>query len=136
LYPISEYSDTVFLCSDIQVRLDIVAKAMEQKKSEKQKLRPSDVGNNWYGNDPILRLIHTLDETEIRRAYTNRHDLSNERVVLDNAKSVEKREETVWEKMASMWNNEKKSLLTMELSPKLMLVELQRLIGRRSLSRK
>jgi len=109
---------------------------MEQKKSEKQKLRPSDVGNNWYGNDPILRLIHTLDETEIRRAYTNRHDLSNERVVLDNAKSVEKREETVWEKMASMWNNEKKSLLTMELSPKLMLVELQRLIGRWSLSGK
>jgi len=36
----------------------------------------------------------------------NWHDLSNERVVVDNAKSVEKREETVWEKMASMWNNE------------------------------
>ena len=136
LYPVSAYSDTVFLCSEIQVRMDIVAKAMEQKKSEEQKLHASDVGNNWYGDDPILRLIHTLDETEIRRAYINRHDLSNERVVLDNAKSVEKREETVWEKMASMWNNEKKSLLTMELSPKLMLVELQRLIGRWSLSGK
>ena len=85
---------------------------MEQKKSEEQKLRASDVGNNWYGNDPILRLIHTLDETEIRRAYMNWHDLSNERVVLDNAKSVEKREETVWEKMASMWNNGKFAPLT------------------------
>ena len=28
LYPISDYSDTVFLCSEIQVRLDIVAKAV------------------------------------------------------------------------------------------------------------
>ncbi len=76
----------------------------------------SDVGNNgnnWYGNDPILHLIHTLDETDIRRAYMNR------RVVLDNAKSVEMREETVWEKMATMWNNEKFAPLTMELSPKL-----------------
>ncbi len=168
LYPISDYSDTVFLCSEIQVQLDIVAKAVEQKKSEEQKLRASDVGNNWYGNDPILCLIHTLDETEIRRAYMNRHDLSNERVVLDNAKSVEKREETVWEKMASMWNNGKFSPLTMELTPKLsthfvvsrvitfdscseltaatpekcankfstILVELQRLIGRWSLSGK
>jgi hypothetical protein len=99
--------------------MDIVAKAMEQKKSEEQKLRASDVGNNWYGDDPILCLIHTLDETEIRRAYINRHDLSNERVVLDNAKSVEKREETVWEKMASMWNNGKFAPLTMALSPKL-----------------
>jgi hypothetical protein len=168
LYPVSAYSDTVFLCSEIQVRMDIVAKAMEQKKSEEQKLRASDVGNNWYGDDPILCLIHTLDETEIRRAYINRHDLSNERVVLDNAKSVEKREETVWEKMASMWNNGKFAPLTMALSPKLsthfvvsrnitfdscseltaatpekcankfstMLVELQRLIGRWSLSGK
>jgi hypothetical protein len=56
--------------------MDIVAKAMEQKKSEEEKLRASDVGNSWYGDDPILRLIHTLDETEIRRAYINRHDLS------------------------------------------------------------
>jgi hypothetical protein len=54
-----------------------------------------------------------------RRAYMNWHDLSNECVVLDNAKSVEKRDETVWEKMASMWKNENFAPLTMELSPKL-----------------
>ena len=121
-HPILDESDVAFLRSEIQLRLDVAKKAVEQKKSEEQKLRASDVGNNgnnWYGNDPILRLIHTLDETDIRRAYMNRHDLSNERVVLDNAKSVEKREETVWEKMATMWNNEKFAPLTMELSPKL-----------------
>ncbi len=89
-------------------------------------------------------------------------------MVLDNAKLVEKRGETVWQNMASMWNNEKFPSLTMELSPKLsthfvvrrvitfdfcsdlssatpdkfankfstMVVELQRLIGRWSLSGK
>jgi len=119
LYPILDYSDTVFLCSEILVRLDILTKAVEQKKSEEQKLSASSVSNKWYGNDPFLCLIHTLDETEIRRAYINWHDLPKECVVLDNAKYFEKREETVWEKMASMWNNEKNSPLTMELSPKL-----------------
>jgi hypothetical protein len=118
-YPIRDESDVAFLRSEIQLRLDVVTKAVEQKKSEEQKLCAGDVGNNWYGNYPILRLIHTLDETDIRRAYMNRHDLSNKRVVLDNVKSVEKREETVWEKMATMWNNEKIAPLTMKLSPKL-----------------
>ncbi len=119
MYLILDDSDVAFLHTEIQVRLDIVAKAVEQKKSGEQKLRASNVGNNWYGNDPILCLIHTLDETEIHHAYMNRHDLSNECVVLDNPKSVEKREETVWEKMASMWNNEKNAPLTIKLSPKL-----------------
>jgi hypothetical protein len=68
LYPIWDNSDVAFLCAEIQVRLDIVAKAVEQKKSEEQKLRASNVGNNWYGNYPILHLIHTLDETEIHHA--------------------------------------------------------------------
>ncbi len=87
LYPIWEDSDVAFLHAEIQVRLDVMTKAVEQKKSEEQKLCASDVGNNWYwyGNDPILRLIHTLDETDIHRTYMNRHDLSNKRVVLDNA---------------------------------------------------
>ncbi len=64
-------------------------------------------------------MIHTLDETEIWHAYMERHDLLNEHIVLDNMKSVEKREETVWQKMANMWNNEKFSSMTMALSPKL-----------------
>ena len=74
----------------MQARLIIVTKAVEQKQSEEQKLLQYDDGNNWYGKDPILRLIHTLDETEIWRAHMDRHNLSNERIVLDNAKSVEK----------------------------------------------
>jgi hypothetical protein len=88
----------------MQIRLKVTAAAMEQKRSEEQRLQNHDEGNNWYGNNPILHFIHTLDETEIRRAYMERHDLSNERIILDNMKSVEKREETVWQKMANMWN--------------------------------
>jgi hypothetical protein len=67
LYPISGNSDIAFFCAKIQVRLDIVAKAMEQKKSEEQKLCASNVGNNWHGNDPILCLIHTLDFFTVER---------------------------------------------------------------------
>ncbi len=118
-FPITNLSDIIFLCSEMQVRLKVTAAAMEQKRYEEQRLQNHDEGNNWYGNNPILRLIHTLDKTEIRRAYMERHNLSNERIVLDNMKSVEKREETVWQKMANMWNNENFSPMTMALSPKL-----------------
>jgi len=45
----------------MQAQLIVVTKAAEQKQSEEQKLLQYDDGNNWYGKDPILRLIHTLD---------------------------------------------------------------------------
>ena len=64
----------------MQARLIVVTKAAEQKQSEEQKLLQYDDGNNWYGKDPILHLIHTLDETEIRHAYKDRHNLSNKRI--------------------------------------------------------
>jgi hypothetical protein len=75
--------------------LKVAAAAVEQKRSEEQKLLSHDDGNNWYGNNPILHLIHTLDKTEIRFPYMGCHDLSNECIVFNNIKSVEKREETV-----------------------------------------
>jgi len=50
----------------------------------------------------------------------NRHNLSkNKCIVLDNAKSVEKREITVWQKIANVWNDESFAPLTMLLSPQL-----------------
>jgi hypothetical protein len=120
-FPITNPSDVIFLCSEMQVRLKVTAVAGEQNRSEEQMLLSHDDGNNWYGNNPILRLIHTLDETKIRRAYMGRKDLSNKHMVVDNMKSVEKREETVWQKMANMWNIEKFAPRTMVLSPKLMM---------------
>ncbi len=54
----------------------------------------------------MLRLIMALvDSDEIRHAYTKRNDISNERIVLDNQKSVEKRARTVWELLADKWND-------------------------------
>ena len=91
-YAITELSDVTFLRSEMQARLTVVTKAAEHKQSEEQKLLQYDHdGNNWYGKDPILRLIHILDETDIRCAYMDRHNVSNECIVLDNAKSVEMR---------------------------------------------
>jgi hypothetical protein len=106
-FPIMNPSDVIFFCSEMQVRLKVIAVVVEQKRSEEQSLQNYDDGNNWYGNNPILHLIHTLDETEIQRAYVGCHDLSNKCIVVDNMKSVEKREETVWQKMANIWNNKK-----------------------------
>jgi hypothetical protein len=118
-FPITNPSDIIFLCSEMHVWLKLTAAAMQQKRSEKQRLLSHDDGNKCYGNNPILHLIHTLDEMEIRRAYMGHHDLSNKCIVVNNMKSVEKREETVWQKMANMWNKEKIAPITMALSPKL-----------------
>ncbi len=109
-FPITNPSDIIFLCHEMQVQLKVTAASVEQKRSEEQRLQNHDDGNNWYGNNPILRLIHTLDEMGIRHAYMGRHDLMNKHIVINNMKSVEKREETVWQKMVNMWNNEKSPL--------------------------
>ena len=61
----------------------------------------------------MLHLIMTLVHSdEIRSAYMKRNDISNERIVLDNQKSVEKRATTVWELLSSLWNNENFSPVT------------------------
>jgi len=103
----------------MQARLIVVTKAAEQKQSEEQKLIQYDDGNNWHGKDPILHLIHTLDETEIWRACMDCHNLSKKCITLDKAKSVEKREMTVWQKMANVWNDEKIAPMTMALLPQI-----------------
>jgi hypothetical protein len=100
----------IILCSEMQVRLKVAAAVVEQKRSEKQKLFSHDDG----------RLIHTLDEMEIHCLYMGHHNLSNKRIIIDNMRSVEKRKETVWQKMANMWNDENFASMTMALSPKLM----------------
>ncbi len=51
-----------------------------------------------------LWLLFVSDE--IRHAYyTKRNNISNERIVLDNQKSLEKRSRTVWEFVADKWND-------------------------------
>jgi hypothetical protein len=60
----------------------------------------------WYGPLPMLHLIIALVQLDkIRSAYLKRNDNSNERIALDNQKSVEKRATTVWELMSSLWND-------------------------------
>ena len=83
-YPIFDETDVTFLHVKILARLNVVAKVAEQKKSDEQKYFTHNNGNNWYGNDPILCLIHALDKMKIRHLYMSRHDLSNNCVVLNN----------------------------------------------------
>jgi hypothetical protein len=72
----------------------------------KQGQRPRSQIGAWYGPIPMLRLIMALvDSDKIRHAYTKRNNISNERIVLDNQKSLEKRSRTVWEFVADKWND-------------------------------
>jgi len=64
------------------------------------------VGGAWYGPFPMLCLIIALvDSDEMRCAYTCRNDVSNARIVMDNQKSTKTRVTTVWELLATKWNN-------------------------------
>ena len=93
-YIIDEINVNVtFLLAKILAWPNFVANAMKQKKSEEQKLLTNNNGNNWYGNDLILHLIHTLDETEIWCSYMIQQDLSNEHVVLNKPQHQVCREE-------------------------------------------
>ncbi len=72
------------------------ARLLEKDASDK-------AGQAWYGPIPMLRLIMALVHSDkIRSAFMKRNDVSNERIVLDNQKSVEKRETTVWELLSSL----------------------------------
>ena len=58
----------------------------------------SSKGRNWYGEIPILRLIHTLLEDDIKDKWIHQHDPMT-REELDGRKSVV-REATVFEMIA------------------------------------
>ena len=75
---------------------------------------PSDKAvQAWYGPIPMLRLIMALVHSDkIRSAFLKRNDISNDRIVLDNQKSVKKRATTVWELLYSLWNDENFSPVT------------------------
>jgi hypothetical protein len=60
----------------------------------------------WYSPLPMLRLFMALVHSDkIRSAYMKRKYISNERIVLDNQKSVDNRATTVWELLSSLRND-------------------------------
>jgi hypothetical protein len=60
----------------------------------------------WYGPLPMLCLIMALVQLDkIRSAYLKQNDNSNERIALDNQKSIEKKATTVWGLLSSLWND-------------------------------
>ena len=102
--PVTDTIDVEFLKDTVRVR----RAAAERNAKARAEAKESDEksGGAWYGPIPMLHLIMALvDSDEIRHAYTKRNDISNERIVLDNQKSVEKRARTVWELVADKWND-------------------------------
>ena len=102
--PVTDTIDVEFLKDTVCVR----RAAAERNAKARAEAKESDEksGGAWYGPIPMLRLIMALvDSDEIRHAYMKRNDISNERIVLDNQKSVEKRARTVWELVADKWND-------------------------------
>jgi hypothetical protein len=90
-HPIMNPVDVKFIKDTMKSRREAAAwisavRLLEKDVSDK-------AGQAWYGPIPMLRLIMALVHSdEIRSAFMKRNDISNERIVLVNQKSVEKRE--------------------------------------------
>jgi hypothetical protein len=113
-----------FLQAEILMRKNVATMAAKQKESEEQKLT-AEIGKKWCRNNPILCLIYTLDNPDIRRFYMQRHDLASHCMELENHRLVDKRDETVWQMMAKKWNSKEFSPTTMALSHNLHFVTIQ-----------
>jgi hypothetical protein len=102
-HPITNLTDFQFIKNTVKIRREAAdwinaARLLEMDASDK-------AVQAWYGPLPMLPLIMALVHSdEIRSAYVKWNDTSNERIVLDNQKSVEKRATTVWELLSSLWN--------------------------------
>ncbi len=110
-HPITDPVDVQFIKDTVQSRREaaywISAAQLLEKDAYDKAVQA------WYGPLPMLHLIMALVHSDkIRSAFMKRNDISNEKIVLDNQKSVEKRATTVWEQLSSLWNDENFSPVT------------------------
>jgi hypothetical protein len=110
-HPISHPTDVQFIQDTVQDRKESAEWVNAVQQLENDSVDKAEKA--WYGPLPMLRLIMALDHSEdIRHAYLKRNDISKERIALDNQKSVDKRVTTVWELLASLWNDPEFSPVT------------------------
>jgi len=103
-YPITDADEVEYVTTVVLVRKEAAERFAASKAAVKEV--EDKVGGAWYGPVPMLRHIMALvDSDKMRRAYMCRNDISNARIVMDNQKSTEKRATTVWELLATKWNN-------------------------------
>jgi hypothetical protein len=103
-HPISHPTDVQFIQDTVQDRKESAERVNAARQLENDSVDKAEKA--WYGPPPMLRLIMALVHSEdIRRTYLKRNDISKKRIALDNQKSVDKRVTTVWELLASLWND-------------------------------
>lgn len=99
--PINSTNDILFLTSTIAKEKQLAFEALEKEASENDLLSRS-----WTGELPYLRLIHALiDHDDIKELFLHRNDLSGDRLEIENRNSTERRQATVWDKLAEKWND-------------------------------
>ena len=108
-HPISTPDDVAYLLGVYSQCCADAESAAEEAILERQLLNTASVtqnrGSAWLQKGPYLRLISCLiDSDEIRSAFVRRNTHSRTRLELDGRNSAD-RPLTVWEMMATMWND-------------------------------
>jgi hypothetical protein len=95
--PIEGESDVEFLKSDVEHHRQASEAARSTISTERETL-------NWTGQVPYLRLTHCVVDDSIKEAYLNRDTIQPGSMEVENRNSSV-REESVWEKIANLWND-------------------------------
>jgi hypothetical protein len=95
--PIVSNADKKYLVGIVNIR----KAAMEASNAETAEIDAQMLGN-WVGKNPYLRLIHSIvDNDDIKGAFIHRNRISRGRLEIENQNHTE----SVWSKIADMWNN-------------------------------
>jgi hypothetical protein len=100
-HPLNDPDNIAFLTSEVRRVSDIVAAAQKEALEEESKLQQYSM---WRDKVPYLRMIHCILEDDIKVAYLKRNDVIS-RTQLDARNSVDKREVSVYERIADKWNS-------------------------------
>jgi hypothetical protein len=96
--PIDGEADVLFLQREVEKHHQASRSARSTAAAEHISL------SNWTGNVPHLRLIHCVVDDTIKDYYRRRDNLQPGRMAVENRNSSV-REETVWEKISTLWIN-------------------------------
>lgn len=99
--PITAPLDVDFL----QREVDFHFTSHTDRQKEEQQLAHL-TPKHWRDDVPYLRLIHALvDIDQNKNAFLRRHEISSNRLVVDNRRSEGKSATTAWELIADIWNS-------------------------------
>jgi hypothetical protein len=99
-HPIINETDIAFLQQTVSLRIKFANDAATQERIEKEITDRAE--KNWYGPVPYLCILHALIEfDEIKKAYLEQNNIASSRLGVENCKSDQQREVTVWQRLAN-----------------------------------